>query len=184
MEFWSPICSTTYYSVKKTIFYNFIPSKRVEAIYNETHLPLHWSEQLIEIRDVHMPPDSAYLGIHRILTDSEVHAGKIHLMHHVAFEHVFRFMPMFETYAVVFGNETGIALTIWDFTGFRNIVFDKALSHKALFQRCPDGHYTLDISELIVKRSIRPRDGFLLRYSQELSAFTFKLLRGNVIQIE
>ncbi|KAL9670371.1 hypothetical protein QQ045_007922 [Rhodiola kirilowii] len=182
MEFWSPICSTTYYSVKKTIFYNFFPSKMVEATCNETHLPFQWSEQLIEIRDVQSQPGLAFLGIRRILTDSEVHEGKIHLTHHVAFEHVFRLLSMYETSIVVFGNGTGIFLTLWDFTGYdsyENLMFDSTLRHQALFQKCPDGHYSLEISELIVMRRIRPGDEFLLIYRQELSAFTFKLWRRN-----
>ncbi|KAL9668972.1 hypothetical protein QQ045_006513 [Rhodiola kirilowii] len=124
------------------------------------------------------------MGICRLFTDSEMYTGKIHLTHHVAFEHVFRYMSLNETNVVVFGNATGMALTltIWDFTGYERVFFDFALCHQAVFQRCPDGHYTLEISDLIVKRSIHPRDEFLLIYSQELSAFTFKLLHRNVIQ--
>ncbi|KAF8038305.1 hypothetical protein BT93_B0983 [Corymbia citriodora subsp. variegata] len=83
--------------MKRTLFYDFLPSKAVEDAERAANIPHQVTGQLIEIRDEHPLPRSEYHDcptLIKVIDEEDVSRGKLLFSHHTTFEYMFRHWPM------------------------------------------------------------------------------------------
>nr|GMD76530.1 hypothetical protein A4A49_59639 [Ipomoea batatas] len=159
--------------IKKTFFYNFIPSKAEEDACKATNSPWQVSRVLVEARDVVPPaaPDPANpWQIRKALSHYEVITGKLVAPFAEAFEHVFRYWTLCMANQTVLGQKTNVI--VWDVTDQNN-----PKRYGAAFEILPSDDYTLACMDLFKDRSMGIEDEIGLYWDYKGSTFQFKLLR-------
>ncbi|CAH9129544.1 unnamed protein product [Cuscuta epithymum] len=158
--------------LKKTFFYNFIPSKvEEEACMAGTGT---WQVQrtLLELRDVFPPPmvDPANpWQIRKVLTHYEAIAGKLVVPFADAFDHVFRYWGLCMVNQVVMGQKSNVVL--WDVTDQNS-----PKRYGGWFEVLPGDDYILACMDLFKERGMAVEDEVGLYWDFKSSAFHFKLL--------
>ncbi|TXG47209.1 hypothetical protein EZV62_026503 [Acer yangbiense] len=178
-----------YTTMKKTFFYEFLPSKEAEEAAKARGVPYRVTRTLIEIRDINPPPkidQNNRWKIKKVVTAGEVMNGKLMLTHQVAFEYIFRYLSMEICKHVIAGYKSYIILV--DYTDENN---PKKLQGQSLFfQGGGNDTYILGWMELVRSRAVCPGDEIGLFYDKSTGTFGFKVLRrggngnDNPIQVD
>ncbi|KAL3742627.1 hypothetical protein ACJRO7_018011 [Eucalyptus globulus] len=94
--------------MKKTLFYNFLPSKAVEDAERARNIPHRVTWQLIEIRDEHPLPRSKshdHPTLIKVVDEEDVFTRKLHILHHAAFDYMFRHWFMSDVENILTGHK-------------------------------------------------------------------------------
>ncbi|KAK1557416.1 hypothetical protein Q3G72_024263 [Acer saccharum] len=162
--------------MKKTFFYEFLPSKEAEEAAKASGVPYRVTRTLIEIRDINPPPkidQNNRWKIKKVVTAGEVVNGKLMLTHQVAFEYIFRYLSMEICKHVIAGYKSYIIIV--DYTDENN---PKELQGQSLFfQGGGNDTYILGWMELVQSRAVCPGDEIGLFCDKSTGTFGFKVLR-------
>ncbi|PSR86754.1 B3 domain-containing protein [Actinidia chinensis var. chinensis] len=165
--------------MKKTLYYNFIPTKAEEEECKATATPYNPSRDVVELRDIYPLPVFDPLNpwpIKKVLMPAEVGSGRIVLSHSEAFNCVFRYWTAETTHHVVIGQKKKSVL-VWDVTEENNPT--SYISEDMFLEQVgPDcEYYVLGCTELVRDRRLNAGDEIGLFWDMKTVAFQFKVLR-------
>ncbi|GFP82042.1 hypothetical protein PHJA_000347500 [Phtheirospermum japonicum] len=168
---------TTYHSTRKSFVYNFFPLKEDEersaAISTAFGPRLH--RGLVEIRDVHPPPEldpHHPWKIKKTLNPYEIASGKIIVSFQDAFEHVLRYWNYFMAkHVTMFGRK--VSVVVWDVTNEKNP--RKYEGNNVFFQMTPSEQCLITCSEMMKDRKLKADDNIGLYWEPRESVFRFRL---------
>ncbi|KAL3637014.1 hypothetical protein CASFOL_019313 [Castilleja foliolosa] len=172
----------TYYTTRKSYYYNFFPKKEDEEMppaANSTVLAPRLNRRLVEIRDVHPPPQlnpHDPWPIKKRLNHYEIATGKIILSFQDTFEHIFRYwhFPMCKYVTMLCRR---IAVVVWDMT---NEKFPRKYGRDdVLFQMTPSEHSLLTCPEMMHDRKLKADDNIGLYWDPMEGVFRVKLLSSS-----
>uniref|UniRef100_M1D885 Uncharacterized protein n=1 Tax=Solanum tuberosum TaxID=4113 RepID=M1D885_SOLTU len=104
-------------SLKKTLFYNFFPSKAEEEACKLNNTPHVVTQELIEIRDIYPPPKIDLENswqIKKKITHDEVIVGKLMIPFFETFEYILRYWTL--DAAKSLENGCDVPVGVWDVT--------------------------------------------------------------------
>ncbi|PKI63878.1 hypothetical protein CRG98_015714 [Punica granatum] len=97
--------------MKKTFYYNFLPTKAQEEAAEARNVPLQVSRVLIEVNNIHLPSLHMHESnlsnpwpIRKILVSREIMSEKIELTYNDTFDHIFRYWTLDMANVVVMGG--------------------------------------------------------------------------------
>ncbi|PHT58451.1 hypothetical protein CQW23_00814 [Capsicum baccatum] len=104
--------------MKKTLFYNFFPSKVEEEAYKVSNTPWVATQELVEIRDIYHAPiinlENSW-QIKKRITRDEIILGKLVILFFESFEYILRYWTLDMAKSLVM-NENGMCVKVWDIT--------------------------------------------------------------------
>ncbi|XP_075101632.1 B3 domain-containing protein At5g26805-like [Nicotiana tabacum] len=156
--------------MKKTFFYNFIPSKAEEEACKASNTPWVVTRQLIEIRDIYPPPVLDLKNpwqIKKTVTYDEAVVGKLVLPFIDVFEYIFRYWTLDMANLVVSGHKVNVSL--WDVTEENN-----PKKYDNYFEMLPNDDYALVCLDLYKDRGLSVDDEIGLYWDPRSSTFVFK----------
>lgn len=166
----SAMALQTFYSTKKTLYYNFIETKANE---DPQKIQRAAPVELVEIRDVH-PPPSMYLNnpwLRKTLNYYEVHSGTIVLMWCDVVEHVIRYWGHRMAHAFTMQQEK-IPVKLWDVTDEKS---PKKYEGKAVYiWHMMDRICYISCRELFVVRNLKAYDMISMYWDCKDNGFKFK----------
>ncbi|KAL3632682.1 hypothetical protein CASFOL_025666 [Castilleja foliolosa] len=169
---------TTYYTMRKSYCYNFFPIKEDEersTASASTSLGPCLHRMLVEIRDVHPPPEiNPYhpWKIKKALNHDEIDSGNIIVSFHDAFEHILRYWNFFmATHVAMFGRK--ISVGVWDVTNEKNP--RKYDGDRVFFQMIGSESCILTCSEMMKDRKMKVDDNIGIYWEPRESVFRVKL---------
>ncbi|KAJ4715628.1 B3 domain-containing protein [Melia azedarach] len=166
--------------MKKTFYYNFLPSKAEEQAAIARGKPYEVTRTLIEIRDYGNPPPPQFdpkhpWHIRKSITANEVFNGKLLLSHNDVFDHIFRYWTMDLCNYVIRGNQFCVAIA--DYTDEET---PKRFQSENIFVQGNYDTYVLGWADVVRSRLLQPGDEIGLFWDVGSATFGFKLLnRGN-----
>ncbi|KAA8527348.1 hypothetical protein F0562_034937 [Nyssa sinensis] len=144
--------------MKKTFYYNFIPTEAEEAACKANKTPFEITRVLVDIRDMH-PPVTVFDSqnpwkIKKSLTQYEVVTGKLVLSFKDAFDHVFRYWTLCMANHVVLGHKMHVI--VWDVSEETN---PKRYRNDGTFlEMLPNDDYALTCPDLVQNRHLNAED--------------------------
>ncbi|OIT22493.1 hypothetical protein A4A49_55426 [Nicotiana attenuata] len=166
--------------MKKTLVYNFIPTKAEEEACRASNTPWIVTRQIKEIRDIYPPPIIDLKDpwqIKKIVTHYEAVVGKLVVPSAEAFEHIFRYWTVDMANVVESGRKKNVGL--WDETDQKNP--KKYHDELAYFEMLPNNDYALVCLDLFKDRGLSVDDEIGLYWDPRSSNFKFKLFcKGHV----
>ncbi|KDP41879.1 hypothetical protein JCGZ_26897 [Jatropha curcas] len=168
--------------MRKTFYYNFLPTKAEEEAAVARKAQHHVSRTIVEIRDwfapARMDPTNPW-QIRRAISRSEVATGEFLLSHEEMFEHVFRFWNVELANHLVQGNKCFVVLI-----DYSEENMPKTFQSSYVKNGAKNDTYLLGFVEVLRCRVINPGDEIGLFWDTRPASygFAFKLLRrGNSI---
>ncbi|XP_057480063.1 uncharacterized protein LOC130767265 [Actinidia eriantha] len=168
--------------MKKTLYYNFIPTKaeeeEEECKATATAAPYKPTWALVELQDVYPPPVFDPLNpwqIKKVLTPAEVGSGRIVLSHNETFHYVFRYWTTEMTHHVVMSQKKKNVL-VRDVTDEDNPT--SYINEDMFFEQVDADceYYVLGCEELVRGRRLHAGDEIGLFWDMKTDAFQFKVL--------
>lgn len=174
-------------TMKKTLFYDFLPSKAVEDAERAQNIPHRVAWQLIEIRDGHPLPASESREcptLIKVIDELEVFTGKLSVLHHRAFDYVFRHWPMPIVQDILTGGEYRVK--IFDSTDYdrgsgndSEIMSPWFCGENICFAKWRGmDHYFLNLGEVFRTRRIAVGDVIHCSWDTQRECFVLKVVRG------
>ncbi|XAR55373.1 hypothetical protein NMG60_11035426 [Bertholletia excelsa] len=163
--------------MKKTFFFNFVPTKEEEIVARERNQAYLVSRVLVEIRDVYPLPSRDYFDpwkIKKRIASTNIVSGRLMLSHSETFEHIFRYWSVDMTNYVLSGNKANVV--VWDITDENNpkrycnggIFFEKSYNEE---------FYVFGWTDLARNRHVYPGDEIGLYWDIRSGSFHFSLFR-------
>ncbi|KAF3445636.1 hypothetical protein FNV43_RR10812 [Rhamnella rubrinervis] len=167
-------------TMKKTIYYNFFPTKAEEeaAKSNPKSQPLP-RRTPVEIRDVYpqtLPdPNNPWL-IRKVLRHEEIQSSKLVLSFNETFEHIFRYWSMDMVSNILKGKR--FYVSIWDVSDVSGLARRYKSNDIFLEEEVNNGgeFYYLGWKDLNEARNFNPGDEIGLFWDVNFGVFQFKLL--------
>ncbi|CAA0809758.1 Putative B3 domain-containing protein [Striga hermonthica] len=167
--------------MKKSYLYNFFPVKEDEERYAAAAASSAFGPRLqrmlVEIRDVHPPPEIDPRDpwpIKKALNHYEIASGKVIVSFNDTFEHILRYWNFgMATNITVWGRK--VAVLVWDVTNEK-----KPRSYdgsNVYFQMTPSGNCLLTCGEMMNARNMKAEDKIGLCWENKNSCFHIKLFR-------
>ncbi|TXG48242.1 hypothetical protein EZV62_027536 [Acer yangbiense] len=165
-----------YTTMKKTYYYEFLPSKAAEEAAKARGVPHRITRTLVQIRDMTPPPKfdpNNPWKIRKSVTNGEVINGKLMLTHQATFEYIFRYWGEEICKHVIAGNKSYVI--ILDYTDEDS---PKRLQGESVFfEGGSNDTYFLGWMDLVRSRSVTAGDEIGLFWDNSNGTFGFKLLR-------
>ncbi|KAE9457881.1 hypothetical protein C3L33_10193, partial [Rhododendron williamsianum] len=166
--------------MRKTFFFNIIPSKAEEDAAKATNTQFQATRVLVEIRDLYPPPppDPANPWVIRMRpTASDVVTGRLMLSYIETFEHIFRHWTLDMANYVLFGNKAPVF--VWDLTEENNPLSYR--NESVFFERgASEEFYVLGWMDLVRNRAVNGGDEIGLYWDRGSASFHFKLFHRQV----
>ncbi|CAL5403445.1 unnamed protein product [Camellia sinensis] len=164
-------------TMKKTLFFNLIPSKAEEDAAKATNTQFQVSRVLVEIRDLYPPPlpdPNNPWQIRKRTTPNDVATGRLVLSYNDTFEHIFRHWTVDMANFVLYGNKAPVV--VWDVTEDTNPL--RYRSDNVYFEKASnaDDFFVLGWLDLARTRLVNPGDEVGLYWDPRSGSFHFKLL--------
>ncbi|KAI8007611.1 hypothetical protein LOK49_LG07G02593 [Camellia lanceoleosa] len=145
--------------MKKTLFFNLIPSKAEEDAAKATNTQFQVSRVLVEIRDLYPPPlpdPNNPWQIRKRTTPNDVATGRLVLSYNDTFEHIFRHWTVDMANFVLYGNKAPVV--VWDVTEDTNPL--RYRSDSIYFEKASnaDDFFVLGWLDLARTRLVNPGD--------------------------
>ncbi|KAI6695048.1 hypothetical protein NL676_022758 [Syzygium grande] len=163
--------------MKKTFYYNFMPTKAEEEAAKARNVPYQVTRTLFEINDISPPqlladPNYPWL-IRKTIVNSEIMTGKLVLSHNDTFDHVFRYWMLETCNHVVMGGRYPVALV--DLTDEKSP--RRYQGKHTLLERGLNETYLLGWLDIVRNRLFNTGDVVGLFWDVRSGTFHFKMLR-------
>ncbi|CAO2840248.1 unnamed protein product [Amaranthus hypochondriacus] len=177
--------------MKKTMFYNFFPTKKEEMIALATNVPYKPTATLIEIRDNNPNPIPASMTlnssnvdpsnvnndpwrIRKLLDSDEMITGRIRLTQGDVFEHIFRYISFECANNIVTGKK--MYVQVCDVTDENSPIMYGPYDEHTYLEKVVNDEFVLGLNLALVRsRGFKKDDQIGIYYDPRNQVFYFKL---------